>query len=100
MSVIRPRPNGLHGYKPIGISRFLALYVAQAFWIYLGVWLLSHAYWPSTCTPNTLVKMYGCSFRLPEGRTWIETGLATWLWSTPILIALEVLRWFGPKKKR
>jgi hypothetical protein len=30
--------------------------------------------------------------RLAEQRGWIESSLMTWLWSTPILVALELMR--------
>ena len=58
----------------------------------LVTYLLAHAYWPSTCRPDTFLEIYGCSGRLGEQRGWVESTLMTWLWSTPILVALEILR--------
>ncbi|GGD59943.1 hypothetical protein GRI62_00480 [Erythrobacter arachoides] len=81
-----------HGYGEIGLSRFFMLYVAQAVWLGLGVYLLLHAYWPSTCTPHNPIEVYACSMRLPENGGWREAALLTWLWATPILIALEISR--------
>ncbi len=82
----------LHGNGEVAASRYLVLYLAQIGWLLLGAYLLANAYWPSTCTPDTLLEIYACSGRLGEQRGWIETTLMTWLWSTPLLIALEVLR--------
>lgn len=82
-----------HGYGEVGISRFFVLYVGQVAWFGLGVYLYSGAYWPSTCQPENLLEIYGCSARLPmDGGGWREAALLTWLWATPILIALEISR--------
>ena len=81
-----------HGYGEIKVSRYLALYVAQVGWVVLGAYLYWGAFWPSTCTPGNLLEIYGCSMRLPENGGWREAALLTWLWSTPILILLEVSR--------
>ncbi len=64
------------------------------------MYLLTHAYWPSVCRPETLLKVYQCSAHLPENRGWIEAGLMTWLWSTPLLLALELLRRFQKPVRR
>lgn len=82
----------MHGKSEVATSRYFALYLAQACWIALGAYLLAHAYWPSTCRPDTFLEIYGCSGRLGEQRGWVESTLMTWLWSTPILVALEILR--------
>ncbi|APE27219.1 hypothetical protein BMF35_a0390 [Aurantiacibacter gangjinensis] len=82
-----------HGYGEVNISRYVVLYVSQLAWLGLGLYLYAGAYWPSTCTPVNLLEIYQCSPRLPETRGWREAALMTWLWSTPILIALEILRW-------
>lgn len=82
----------MHGKGEVAVSRYFVLYLAQLGWLVLGAYLLVHAYWPSTCRPETLFEVYGCSARLGEQRGWIETSLMTWLWSTPILVALEILR--------
>lgn len=82
----------LHGHGEVAVSRYFALYLSQLGWLAIGAYLLSHAYWPSTCTPESLLEVYACSGRLGEQRGWVETTLMTWLWSTPLLIALEVLR--------
>ena len=82
----------MHGKGEVAVSRYFELYAAQICWVALGAYLLAHAYWPSTCKPSTLLEVYACSGRLGEGRGWIESVLMTWLWSTPILIALEILR--------
>jgi hypothetical protein len=100
MKAHRPRDSDFYGYSATGLSRYLVLYIAQAGWMLFGLFLLTHAYWPSTCTPQGLVEVYGCSFRLPEGRGWVEAGLLTWLWSTPILVVLEVMRRFSKPKRR
>lgn len=82
-----------HGYGEIKVSRYLVLYVAQAAWLVLGIYLYSGAYWPSTCQPGNILEIYGCSARLPQdGGGWREAALLTWLWATPILIALEISR--------
>jgi len=85
------RPH-LHGNGEVAVSRYFALYLAQAGWLVLGAYLLAHAYWPSTCTPQDILEIYQCSGRLADQRGWIESTLMTWLWSTPILVALEILR--------
>lgn len=86
------RSNKYHGVPDHGLSRYLALYMAQFGWILLGIYFLRNAYWPSTCTPHTLLKVFACSPKLPESRHFIETALFTWLWTTPILILLDLSR--------
>ena len=88
------------GVTPLGVSRYLALYVTQVGWLSLGAYLMSNAYWPSTCRPDTLSQIYSCSFRLADNHGWVETVLMTWLWSTPLLIALEILRRFNKPQRR
>ena len=56
----------MHGKSEVATSRYFALYLAQACWIALGAYLLAHAYWPSTCRPDTFLEIYGCSGRLGE----------------------------------
>ena len=90
----------LYGVTPVGVSRYFALYVTQIGWLALGVYLLANAYWPSTCRPHDMLEIYGCSARLPESRGWIEASLTTWLWSTPFLIVLEVMRRFKRHERR
>lgn len=84
-----------HGYGEVRLSRYFALYLAQVGWLVLGVYLYWGAFWPSTCTPQNLLEIYGCSMRLPENGGWREAALLTWLWSTPLLIALEISRRVG-----
>lgn len=87
------RQPELYGVAPIGVSRYFALYVTQAGWLILGFYLLANAYWPSTCRPDGFVKVYACSARLAEGQSsWVEAALMTWLWTTPILAVLELMR--------
>lgn len=87
-----------HGYGEIKLSRYAVLYVAQASWLALGVYLYWGAFWPSTCTPQNLLDIYACSMRLPESRGWREAALLTWLWATPILILLEISRRMGKRE--
>ena len=82
------------GVSPVGVSRYLVLYITQIGWLSLGAYLMSNAYWPSTCRPESLSQLYTCSFRLAETRGWVETVLMTWLWSTPLLVGLEISRRF------
>ena len=97
---VNTRNTFLHGQAQVAISRYFALYLAQIGWLALGFYLLSHAYWPSTCKPDGFVKLYGCSVYLPETRGWIEAALMTWLWSTPLLASLEILRRFNKPQRR
>jgi len=85
----------LHGNGDVAVSRYFALYLAQAGWLALGVYLFTHAYWPSTCRPHGFLEVYECSMRLADQRGWIESSLMTWLWSTPILVALEFMRHYN-----
>lgn len=85
----------LYGQREVGFSRYFALYVTQIGWFVLGAFLLARADWPSSCHPGGLLDVYRCSMELPVNRGWVEGALATWLWSTPILIALELMRRFG-----
>jgi len=89
----------IHGTAPVAVSRYFALYLAQLGWIALGVYLFRHAYWPSTCHPDDVLKVYSCSMRLPEQHGWVESALMTWLWSTPLLIGLEISRHFGKHQR-
>jgi hypothetical protein len=86
------RAKKYHGMADLGLSRYITLYVTQLGWVMLGVWFLRNAYWPSTCTPRTIYEIYACSPRLPESRHFVESALFTWLWTTPILILLDVSR--------
>jgi hypothetical protein len=86
------RAKKYHGMSDLGLSRYLVLYTTQLGWVLLGVYFLKNAYWPSTCEPRTILDIYACSPRLPESRHFIETALFTWLWSTPLLILLDVSR--------
>ncbi len=87
--VMRPH---LWGHSDVAVSRYVALYVAQAGWLGLGAYLFMNAYWPSSCRPETAWEVFGCSIRLAENRGWVESALMTWLWSTPILVLLELSR--------
>ena len=87
----RNYPN-MHGNGEVAVSRYFALYLAMTGWLVLGAYLFMNAYWPSSCRPGDFLEVYQCSIRLPENRTWVESALMTWLWGTPILVALEVLR--------
>ena len=58
----------LHGDGEVAVSRYFALYLSQLGWLAIGAYLLSHAYWPSTCTPESLFEVYACSGRLGEQR--------------------------------
>ncbi|MEO0063536.1 MAG: hypothetical protein RLZZ08_2096 [Pseudomonadota bacterium] len=90
----------MYGTPAIGFSRYLALYGLQACWVLLGGYLLTHAYWPSSCHPDGVIKAYGCSMHLPENRGWVEACLLTWLWSTPILVVMEIIRRLQKPKRR
>jgi hypothetical protein len=85
----------IHGDAPVAVSRYFALYLTQIGWLALGAYLFKHAVWPSTCDPRHLVEIYTCSSHLAEQRGWVESALMTWLWSTPLLLALEILRRFN-----
>jgi hypothetical protein len=85
----------LHGNGDVAVSRYFALYLAQAGWLALGVYLFANAYWPSSCRPHGFLEVYECSMRLADQRGWIESSLMTWLWSTPILVALEFMRHYN-----
>jgi len=90
----------LHGNSEVAVSRYFALYLAQVGWLALGAYLFANAFWPSSCRPETFLDVYGCSMRLADNRGWIETGLMTWLWSTPILITLELMRHYDRFQQR
>jgi hypothetical protein len=85
----------LHGNGEVAVSRYFALYLAQAGWLALGAYLFSKAYWPSSCRPESFFEVYECSMRLADQRGWIESSLMTWLWSTPLLVALEFMRHYN-----
>lgn len=87
-----------HGHGELGLSRYIVLYLAQAGWVILGIFLYWDAFWPSSCTPEGLLETYACSAQLPENGGWREAALLTWLWSTPLLIALDLLRCFAPRR--
>jgi hypothetical protein len=100
------RANGktqpvLYGVAPVGVSRYFALYFTQICWVALGLYLLANAYWPSTCRPDDMLKIYTCSAHLADGEsTWVEAALMTWLWTTPFLVVLEVMRRFKKQERR
>ena len=82
-----------HGYGEVRVSRYFALYAAQVGWFVLGIWLFTNAMWPSACQPDGISKIVSCSIHLPDSGGWVEAALLSWLWSTPLLVTLEVLRW-------
>ena len=92
MSVPIIKAEKYHGKADLGMSRYFAMSLAQAGWILLGLYLLQNAYWPSSCRPEGLLEVFACSIRLPESRNWVEAALLTWLWSTPILVLLDLSR--------
>lgn len=101
MRAKRNRQPELYGVAPVGISRYFALYFTQIGWLLLGVYLLANAYWPSTCRPHDVLQIYTCSPRLAEGQSsWVEAALMTWLWTTPFLLVLEVMRRFKKHERR
>jgi hypothetical protein len=40
-----------------------------------------------------------CSIHLPDNRGVIESALMTWMWSTPMLLGLELSRRFGGPRR-
>jgi hypothetical protein len=86
------KSDTLHAVTPVAFSRYFALYLAQIGWVVLGVYLYQHAFWPSICRPHGVVEVFKCSPHLADQRGWVESGLMTWLWSTPMLIGLEISR--------
>ena len=87
-----------HGTGEVRVSRYLALYVTQIGWLAVGLFLFRHAVWPSACTPDRLLEVVTCSVELPKNRGWIESALMTWLWSTPLLVGLELSRRLGRRR--
>lgn len=81
-----------HGYGDVRVSRYFALYLAQVGWLAVGVWLFATSNWPSSCQPDGFVKLVRCSIELPDTGGLREAALFTWLWSTPMLVALEAMR--------
>ena len=92
MAVHLSRALTLHGVAPVATSRYFALYVAQLGWLALGYYLMQQSVWPSTFQPDDFSKFLKCSMRLADNRGWIESSLMTWIWSTPLLVGLEVSR--------
>lgn len=86
------RTHTYYGLGDVRVSRYFALYAAQIGWLLLGWYLYHHALWPSSCTPDNLLEAYKCSLQLPESGNWEEASLFSWLWSTPMLVALEISR--------
>lgn len=82
----------LHAATPVAVSRYFVLYAAQIGWFALGAYLFTNAYWPSSCKPDGVLEVFECSLRLADQRGWVESALMTWLWSTPMLIGLEISR--------
>ena len=81
--------HDLPGAREVRVGIYL---VAMALWAVAGVLLYLLAEWPSTCAPDGLAELYTCSPRLPESGRWIEAGLLTWLWATPMVLLLEFTR--------
>jgi len=81
-----------HGLGDPGLSRYWLLLTCLGLWLVAGLLLYHTAHWPSTCMPAGLVEIYACSGRLPESGRWHEVALLTWLWASPILLALDLSR--------
>ena len=81
-----------HGTRDVALSRYFALYLAQAGWLLLGAYLYTHSVWPSSCLPTSWRRFVVCSIHLADNRGWVESGLMTWLWTTPLLVGLEISR--------
>ena len=66
----------------------------------LGIYLLVGAVWPSACQPINPFEIYSCAAQLPMSGRWQEAALLAWLWISPLMLALVVLRrlheWQGP----
>ena len=62
----------LHGNGDVAVSRYFALYLAQAGWLALGAYLFANAYWPSTCRPDNFLEVYQCSIKLADNRGWVR----------------------------
>lgn len=90
----------IYGETPVAVSRYFALYLTQIGWLVLGLYLMRNAVWPSTCQPGDVIEVYSCSGRLADQRGWMESALMTWLWTTPILVALEITRRFSKPAHR
>ncbi|MEO7549670.1 MAG: hypothetical protein ABIT09_00830 [Croceibacterium sp.] len=90
----------MHGTPEIGVSRYVVLYFAQICWLALGAYLATHAVWPSSCLPTSFMRAVSCSIHLPDNRGWVESAFMTWLWTTPMLIGLEVSRRLSQPKHR
>jgi len=84
-----------HGLGDPGLSRYWFLFMSLMLWLMFGFLLYRSAAWPSTCMPEGLVEAYACSGRLPESGRWHEVALLTWLWASPILLALDLTRRLG-----
>ena len=50
--------------------------------------------------PDGFLEVYQCSIKLADNRGWVESSLMTWLWSTPILVALEFMRHYNRFRAR
>lgn len=91
--------NGQYGTTPIGLASYIAVYILQLGWLAAGAFLYWRATWPSSCLPHDLMQIYVCSEELAEKRSWAETGLAIWLWITPLMLLLIIFRWFNRPKR-
>ena len=80
--------------SPVSTGRYMVLVVPGLAWALFGYYLFARAYWPSTCQPSGLTRIYECSVRLPENPGWVQLALLTWLWATPLLLAMRVLSCF------
>ncbi len=84
--------KGQYGTAPIGLTSYILVYLFQLAWLVAGAFLYWRAVWPSSCLPQDLLQIYTCSEELAQKRGWAETGLAIWLWITPLMLLLAINR--------
>lgn len=100
MAAPRPILSLYRNYREFGPVRFAIFAIMILAWVAAGVYLYRTANYPARCPGLNFVDAYGCSFELPTTRGWRESGLFVWLWSTPILIILEMMRRSSKKEEQ
>ena len=79
-------------HSELGTARFLLVNLALFGWIALFFMLAVIARWPAECGMDGILQTYRCTVPLAATGGAAEIALAAWLWATPLLVILFIVR--------
>ena len=79
-------------HSELGTTRFLLVNLALFGWIALFFTLAIAVEWPAGCGIDGIVQTYRCTVPLAATGSPAAIALAAWLWATPLLVILFIVR--------